>query len=63
MRVVSLPESFQFSFRITGIPDDHMVKEFAVNGPNQSLDDEGIDVRMIAARGRHHRAASMAFTD
>lgn len=63
MRVVSLPDSFRFSFRITCSPDDHMVKEFAVNDPDQSLDDEGLDVRMIAVQGRHRRAASMTFTD
>jgi len=39
MRVVILPESFQFSLQIIDIPEDRMVKEFAANGPDHSLDE------------------------
>lgn len=39
MRVVLLPESFQFSLQVIGIPEEHVVKEFAAHGSDQSLDE------------------------
>jgi len=39
MRVVILPESFLFSLQIMGIPEEHIVKEFAAQGADQSLDE------------------------
>ena len=39
MRVVILSESFQFYFQIIGIPEEHVVKQFAANGPDHSLDE------------------------
>jgi len=39
MRVVILPESFQFSLQIIGIPEEHMVKEFAARSSDHSLDE------------------------
>ena len=39
MRVVILPESFQFSIQVSGIPEEHMVKEFVAQGFDQSIDE------------------------
>ena len=39
MRIVILPESSQFPLQIIGIPEEHMVEEFAANGSAQSFDE------------------------
>jgi len=39
MRVVILSEFFEFCFQIIGIPEEHMVKESAANGFDESFNE------------------------
>lgn len=39
MRIVISPKSFQLSPQIVGMPEEHMVKEFAAQGSDQPLDE------------------------
>ncbi|MGB5717855.1 MAG: hypothetical protein WBN81_12260 [Gammaproteobacteria bacterium] len=39
MSVVILTECFQFSFQVTGIPEEHLVKELPTNGSDQPFDE------------------------
>ena len=39
MCVVKLTECFQFSFKVTGVPEEHLVKVFPAKGSDQSFDE------------------------
>ena len=37
-RVVLPANISQFSFQVTGIPEEHLIKQFSPHGPDQSFD-------------------------
>ena len=39
MRVVILSECFQFSFQVTGIPEEYLIKVLTTNGADQPFDE------------------------
>ena len=39
MSIVILTECFQFSFQVTGIPEEHLIKVLTTNGSDQPFDE------------------------